>query len=456
MKSSALSFPLKILVSGLFMISFSGCTSSSSVPLAPATPPPAAPGQPGEQKPDPSPTPGDGTQPTPGPGQPTPTPTPAPVKTTAARIFCMPNAGDSAYPQIASLRGDAVENYKGFNISFQLKDGTKAAGVRYPVALQSDRRQSTALVEATFSGDDTHYKIYKSVINLSSGLGTLELISSNTTVPNKFPYISDNLDIPMKFMDANQSKTAFVYPNDRGTFVLASDKGGKTSLPFSSDHYANPKFSGDAYIAFDQQISGYKIAQKFYAVKSGKTVSVGSASDSRDYQLFGFASSQGGYFWFEGRPGNGWKIKASRGSGATTVATLSGSASDIKLPGVIFERHGQVYAAYLEEQIGTNKQGGFEAKIGRMHIIKISSSFKVLDSKTVEYSDRMKRMLVPGTHDPVILGDLFFEPISGQLFASIPRKGGLASYDLDNETWNLHAILDTCLNPSWGIEETYE
>jgi hypothetical protein len=443
-----------LLALGLSCLIFTACTSSSSIPLAG---PGGAPENPGEQggdaKPTPTPTPGTSPAPSPTPGQ-GQNPTPTPVAEKLARMYCMPGAVNGV-PNIHTLTGNAVEDYNMANLDFYLEDGTKAAAVKFPVALKSDGREGTLLLKAKFDTDaSTPWKIYKAKIDFLKERGTLELVSSYSDEPNALPYDRQYLDLPLKMVDANGSRGAFVYPNIKGSYIIETLEGKKTDTGVSAERNGNPKFIRDSWIVFDQVTSGFKITQKFYSLKSGKASSLPSPSDSGDYQLFGYVNTQGTFFWLEGRPGGTWKLKSSGGSKSSTLATLPGDAKKIRLPAVFFEDQGQVRFAYLEENITTDNKGLFFAETGVLHVLAVSSSLKVTESKKAEYSDRIKLMIKNA--DRKLLRSLFFEPVSGNLYASVVGEAGLASYDLDKDRWSVHGTSDACLYPNSGIEETHE
>ena len=441
---------LKTLLIGLSAFVFVACTSSSSVPLqGPAT----APTNPGESGGEAKPTPAPSATPKPGEPTPTPAPTPAPVANLYPRIYCT-TVGVSAQ-SISSMPGSASEDFIPSSIDFLLEDGTKANYIKFPVALKSDLRDGTAILKAGFENSSDPQKIYKAKIDFVTGHAVIKLLSSYSNEPNGYPYIPQNLGLPLSVLAANDSKTAIVYPNDRGNYILESLTSGTKSLTsISAEFHANPRFIRDAWLVFDQQVSNYKVTQKFYSVKSGKTSSL---SPSEDYQLAGYVSTNGTKFWIEGRPRSGWKLKTDGSSKSSTIMMLPGSGNDILIPAVFFEKDGKVHLAYLEEKIIPDQKGILYVKTGVLHILEISSSLKVSESKTVEYSDRIKQLIArPRTSTMELLRGLMYEPIEGKVYASNFSAGGLVSYNLDKKSWGIHATREYCYYPSMGIEESYE
>jgi hypothetical protein len=430
---------------------FVACTSSSSVPLqGPSNPPGKNPGeQGGEAQPTPTPSP----NPSPTPGK-EPSPTPPPASQKVARVYCTGNpSGNSS---LHMLPANASENFYINEVRLFTADGTKAEDLKNPTPLTSDGIESFLIVKAKMIAKQNEpWKIYKAHVDILKKDGTLELLSTSAEEANQYAY--DQLKLVANTLGANGSRNAYVYPNSKGGYVLEDMSGGKSVLPFTAESSSNPQFSGNSWIAFDQEARNYSIVQKFYSVKSGKTVSIPSASESRDYQLSGFVSSKGTFFWIEGRPSNGWKLKSSSSGSAVTVASLAGSVKNIVLPAVIFERNGQVNLAYLEEDIAFDTRAKPFVKTGLLHVLTLSSSLKVLDNKSIEYSEDLKNMILKNIGDqqaPKLLRSLFFEPLSGQLYTSVVAMGGLASYNLEEGSWALHGSNDFngCLNPAWGVE----
>jgi hypothetical protein len=444
-KSAFLSLALSLLF-------FAACTSSSSVPLSDPAPPPTNPGEHGGEakpSPTPSPTPDQGQNPgEPGkPGEP-----PKVVTEKFTRVYCSASFDDSTVA--ISGRVDGAPNYKMANINFVAENGQQASKIKAPVGLHSDGRDGKMILKAQFGDHNAPWKLYMADVDFLKQQGTLKPLSSSTTEPFPFHYANGNLNLPLKVAAANIGGNTFVYPDDKGTYVLQKSDGSKTVLPIGSGTYGNPKFSRDSWVAFDQV--GSTISQRFYSIKSGKITAVASASSGSDYQLFGFVSSQGNFYWVEGRPGKDWKLRTSNGNKSTTLGTLPGVSKDINIPMEIYEDGGQVKVAYTEEKIEADPTGKMIVKKGILRILTVSSSGKLSD-KNYEYPERIKAMVNPSNIPSAyrLLTGPFYDPLTKQVYMTATTQG-LTSFDPANDSWDVHGTGDTCVYPTLSTEEIYE
>ncbi len=428
---------------GLMILFFAACTSSTSVPLN--APPPPAHDAPGEQTEKPSPTPVP-------PNEPSPSPDPG-TQEKVARIYCLDQSSRNS--MLNTLRADVVESYPMPGIRFFSSNGVRALDVKAPVPLLSNGRDSSLLVKAQLGSMTSPWAFYKADVDLLKQDGVLEILSKYSDEPNQFIY--NQLKLPIKMADANLSRNAIVYPDDKGTYIVQNlPAKGKVALPFSARTSSNPRFVRDTWIVLDQGTQSGTLTQKFYSLKSGKTTSLPSPGRSRHHQLFGYVTPQGTFFWLEGLPGESWKLKALNNGRTTEIASLQGNINDLHLPFGVFEKDQTVYIAYVEENISISDRGQFYVKTGLLHLMKISSELKVSAHKKVEYAAALSSMVeINKTQQqaPILLRSLFFEPLSNQLYASIVVQGGLTSYNLTDDTWSIHASLyPGCLTPGWGVE----
>jgi hypothetical protein len=117
--------------------------------------------------------------------------------------------------------------------------------------------------------------------------------------------------------------------------------------------------------------------------------------------------------------------------------------------------------AYVEEEVGADKAGRSFMQTAVLHLISASAKqVKITADTAIAYSDELKNTaLDPAVMRGGILGGVFFEPTSGRLYSTILSAGGLASFDLNSNTWRTHgmiAISYGCFNPQWGVEVTHE
>lgn len=438
------------MTQGFFVLFLTACTSPTSVPLNPPAPPgpeaPTSPDEPPEKPIPPSPPP-----------VPPPSTQPSPAQEKVARIYCLDQPSRNS--MLNTLRSDVVEGYPMPGIRFFSAKGERALDIKAPIPLTSDGRDSSLLVKAQVGSMSAPWAFYLANVDLLKQDGVLDLLSKYSDEPNQFAY--NQLNLPIKMADANLSRNAIVYPDNIGNYVFQnSSTKDKSSLPFRATTSSNPRFIRDTWVVFDQSSQGESLTQKFYSLKSGKTTSLPSPARSRYHQLFGYVTPQGAFYWIEGHPGERWKLMVFSSGRTREIGSLTGDVNNLRLPFVIFEKDQTVYVAYIEENISINDRGQFYAKTGLLHLIKISADFKMANHKTVEYSEALKDMIeINKTQQPtpVLLRSLFFEPQSSQLYASIVVQGGLASYNLTDSTWSIHAsIFSGCLTPGWGLENTNE
>ncbi|RYZ81165.1 MAG: hypothetical protein EOP06_24000, partial [Proteobacteria bacterium] len=395
-----------------------------------AEPPPAQ--NPGEQggdarpTPTPSPTPGSGQPGNPGNGKPgdpgagNPKPTPAPVKERVARIYCADSPQSTFMP--TTMRADVVPNYVAPGLRFFTPEGKRAAQVKNLVPLRSDGLDSYSIIRAIVNVGEP-FLIYKAKSDLLKQDGSIELLSSFSDEPNKFAYQLLDPSIQPAYISligANQSRTAFVYPNRSGSYVIQSfGSSSSTEIKISARNSSNPRFVRDEWIAFDQA-SGSVLTQKFYNVKTKSVVSLPSPSSSRNYQLYGFVSESGNLYWVEGPAGGPWKLKSYNKSRTVDFGQVPGVQADINLPFAIYEDGGSVRVGYVEEGIVLDEKGNYFAKSAALRVLTVSNSAsgKFSDTKAIDYSETMKSTITLPKPGKTILNFLFFEPLSKRLYAS--------------------------------------
>lgn len=458
---------MKTLISLLLSASLlTACSESSkSVNLRDAAPAPApSTGNKPTEKPGtptPTPTPEETAPDQPGeesPTSPSPTPTPAPIAVRAARFICETQLNNSR--SFNTLRADSVSNFMMPSLVPSM-NGIKVNYVKSAVPLTSDGSIVFFILRAQEDGF-TPWKIYKATGNLLSTTANMEVLSNYQGIPPKGGYAYENLKMDRRILGANIKRSAYVYPADNGTYFWESLKGTKFSVPFNADSSFNPTFvGGDDYLRFDQETSDRVLTQKFYHFDTKKTLSLPSPVDSKDNQLFGYVNAaKNTLYWVEGRPEGTWKVRAislNTPAKGMTLGTLSGTASAIRLPMVFVEHKGESLLAYNEELMGTDRSGLPILKNASIQLVNLSAKqAKITAVKSVPYSDEIK-----GTarHAAVlnggILAGLFLEPISGRLYSTNLAGGGLASFDLNENTWSTHGMVGSvfgCFSPEWGIE----
>jgi hypothetical protein len=456
--NSTLLFSVLLSASGMV-----GCSNSNnSVPLRDNTAAPA-PGQqnkPGEKPGAPTPTPTPGNPPTPI-DEPKPTPTPTLVASRVARFICETQLSPSR--SFNTLRGDSVNNFTMPSLVPAI-NGLKVNYVKSAVPLQSNGN-TVFFVMRGQEDAFTPWKIYKATGNLLNSSASIQVLSNYEGIAPKGGYAFENLKMDRRILGANVKRSAYVYPNDSGVYVWESLKGSNFAIPFNANESFNPTFvGGDDYVRFDQENGGV-LTQKFYQFDNKKTLSLPSPADSRDHQLFGYVNAaKTTIFWVEGRPDGQWKLRMAplnALSKGTTLGTLPGIASSVRLPMAFLDFQGDTTLAYNEEVTDMDRNGLPTLKTAVIHLVKASAKqAQITSSKSVPYSDEIKSMAQNSTVlGGGILAGVFLEPISGQLYATNLAGGGLASFDPRSNTWSAHGMVSSswgCYNPEWGVEVTNE
>lgn len=445
----------------------SGCApSSKSVQLKDPSKPDQVNGGSNSQKPEPTPDapqapeePGDDGNVVP----PAPNPTPTPIKDVSrvARIMCETDRNGA--DRFNTLRADVVSTYIMPSLIPYL-NGRNVAIVRSPVPLQSDGKQAIVIMHAQ-ADQFSPWKIYKSTANLLTQKADLQLLS-NFEGPSKdnqqFPYLWPYTALKMEpqFLTANFKRTAYVYPNDSGTYIWESLKGSRIVLPMNASNSLSPFFvGGDDYVRFDQlSPNGDALTQKFYHFDTKTTLSLPPPMDPQDSQLFGYVNAaKTALFWVEGRPDGTWKIRTlglKAGSKAVILGAIPGNPKSIVLP-MTFLDQGETVLAYTEEDRVLDNRGQALFKTASLHLVKASAAqLRILSTQSIPYAEDFMMFARPTNSDGV-LRHLFLEPISGKLYASNIPKGGLISFDLKSKSWGVHAMYENafgCLNPQWGLE----
>ncbi len=457
MKRSSLNFSFSFLIGSLFLTNLMmGCSGSNGVVNLHNNNP--ALGHNTDKNADKNPDkPAEGNKPV------APAPSPTPTKEKIARIICESQPKDAM--TFNTLRSDVVSSYVMPSLTFYVNNQS-VLRVKSPVPLQSDGEQAFLVLRAQ-EDNFTPWKIYKTNADLLTSRGDLQVISNYQGLNQKADYAYQAVKLENRLLTANVKRTAYVYPNDTGTYIWESLKGTKFAVPFTADNAFSPSFTGgDDYLRFDQTaVGGITLIQKFYNFDSQKTLSLPMPDDSKDFQLFGYINTaKSAVFWAEGRPDGVWKLRSmslnSLGK-ASTLGILPGNARNIILPMVITESQGDLLVAYGEEELAQDQSNQLYLKTSVLHLVKASSELvKLTDIKTIEYPEEIKNTAkTQATLPQGVLRSLFFEPISGKLYASIVSQGGLASFDFEKNTWETHAMVANifgCLNPEWGIETTHE
>ncbi|WP_413288587.1 hypothetical protein [Bdellovibrio sp. HCB337] len=463
MKKSALG-PLFLLVATNLIL---GCAPSNKVvQLKDPSKPEQVDGNGNSQKPEPTPDtsptpaePGDGGDPVPTPPA-IPTPTPIPDVSRVARIMCESQPYDGR--AFNTLRADVFSSYIMPTITPYV-NGRYVLRVKSPVPLQSNGREGFVVMRAQ-EDEFSPWKIYKSSANLLTQKADLQVLSNfeGPVYGSLHPYLDvyRNLKMEAQFLTANFKRSAYVYPNDKGTYIWENMKGSRIVLPFNASESFSPFFVGaDDYVRFDQlSATGGALTQKFYNFDTKSTISLPAPIDSKDSQLFGYVNAaKTTIFWVEGRADGAWKIRSiglRAGSKAVTITTLPGNPRSVVLP-MVFLDHGETVLAFSEEESVRDTRGQASIVTATLHLVTASAKqLKVLNTQSIPYGDDFKMYAKPGSPEG-ILRNLFLEPISGKLYASNIPKGGLISFDLKNKSWGIHAMYESvfgCLNPQWGLE----
>lgn len=441
------------------------CSGPKTVALRETEPPPAK-DQTTPTKPSPSP----GTSPSPQePGSggngslpnPTPNPDQPPLPNTGkvARIFCESQPVDAR--SFNTLRADVYSNFITPSVTSYV-NGKPVTYVKSPQPLQSDGATALLILRAQedfFSS----WGIYKSSVDLYHSQAELQKISGFSKPAKNAQFIYNQLKLENRILTANLKRTAYVYPNDKGAYVWENLKGSRFVLPFSAESSFSPQFVGDdAYLRFDNLTSGDRgLTQKFYHFDSKKTWSLPSPADRNDSQLFGHVNaSKTTIYWIEGRPGSSWKLRSigiKSGAKALTLATLPGNPQSLVLPVEMLSFKDETLVASLEEEVALNSHAQMYFKTASLHLLKVDSKkSQMISAKTTPYSEELTRMVKMETDfKQGLLRNLFYEPISGKLYASNIPKGGLVSFDFNKNSWSTHGMVGNvfgCLNPQWGLE----
>lgn len=409
------------------------------------------------KKPEPSP------EPTPTPAEPGHgddlLPTPPPQVSKVARIMCESQPLDAR--AFNTLRADVFSNYIMPTLTPYV-NGRYVLRVKSPLPLQSNGEQAFLILRAQ-EDNFTPWKIYKSAADLLAYKGDLQLLSNFQGPVQSSLYIYQSLKMESRLLAANIKRSAYVYPDDSGAYVWESLKGSRLLLPFSAETSFSPQFvGGDDYLRFDQlAANGNTLIQKFYHFDTKKTLSIPTPAEAKDSQLFGYINSaKNTLFWVEGRAEGTWKLRSMSlrpGAKAVTLTTLPGNPKSLVLPMVLFEHQGETILAYSEEEVAHDLKAQPYFKTSSLHLIKAGSkSLKLMDTQSIPYSDKFKMYVrSEQAFAQGVLRHLFLEPISGKLYASNIPKGGLVSFDLTSNSWEVHAMYESvfgCLNPQWGIE----
>lgn len=462
MKISFVFLPV-LLVANLLLISCGGNTNSVRLQDNIPTPEENNPNNPGEKPEQPTPSPTTAPEeptPTPSGQSPSPSPTPSPSSDRVARFICE-GERQKETRSFNTLRGDVVSNYVMPSL-IPYVGSRHVLFVKSPVPLQSDGTSVFFILRAKEDGL-TPWKVYKATGDLFASKAKLQVLSNYPGAPPKGGYVYENFKLERRILGANVKRSAYVFPDDNGTYLWESLRGTKFALPFSAETAFNPVFvGGDDYVRFDQERAGTStLTQKFYHFDSKKTLSLPPPVDAKDSQLFGYMNNQKStLYWVEGRPEGTWKLRALSlrdTAKVSNLGTLPGTPTNIRLPMVILESKGEPLVAYNEEEVGVDKNAQTYLKLGAIRLVKANSQLgKISSTTSVDYSEELKRSAKDVfTLKEGILGGLLLEPLSGKLYASILSAGGLASFDLRTGTWQTHAMFAKvygCFNPDWGIE----